>query len=69
MGRGEGYTGFCWGNLRERDNLRKPAVERGVNIKMDLQEIGNGFMDLIELAQNRDRRLGNCELVVNRRGT
>jgi len=69
MGRGEGYTGFCWGNLRERGNLRKPVIERGVNIKMDLQEIGNGFMDCIELAQNRDRRLGNCQLVVNRRGT
>ena len=45
MGRGEGYTGFCWGNLSEIGNLRKPVVERGVNIKMDLQEIGNGFMD------------------------
>ena len=44
-------------------------VERGVNTKMDLQEIGNGFMDWIDLAQNRDRRLGNCELVVNHRGT
>ena len=41
---GEGYTRFCWGNLRERGNLRKPVVERGVNIKMDLQEIGNDFM-------------------------
>ena len=69
MGRGEGYTGFCWGNLRERDNLRKQVVERGVNIKMDIQEIGNGFMDWIDLAQNRDRRLDTCELVVNRRGT
>jgi len=45
IGKREGYTGVCWGNLRERDNLRKPVVERGVNIIIDLQEIGNGFMD------------------------
>jgi hypothetical protein len=26
MGRGEGYTGFCWGNLRERDHFVDPGV-------------------------------------------
>jgi hypothetical protein len=25
-GRGEPYTGFWWGNLRERDHLRDPGV-------------------------------------------
>ena len=27
MGRGEGYTGFWWGNLRERDHLGDPGVD------------------------------------------
>jgi hypothetical protein len=26
MGRGEVYTGFRWGNLRERDHLEDPGV-------------------------------------------
>ena len=27
MGRGEGYTGCWWGNLRERDPLEDPDVD------------------------------------------
>jgi len=27
MGRGEVYTGFWWGNLRERDHLKEPGVD------------------------------------------
>jgi hypothetical protein len=38
------HAGFWWGNLRDRDT-----------IKMDLQEVGCGGMDWIELAQERDR--------------
>jgi len=26
-GRGEVYTGFCWGKLRERDHLEDPGVD------------------------------------------
>jgi hypothetical protein len=26
-GRGEAYTGFWWGNLRERDHLEDPGVD------------------------------------------
>ena len=26
-GEGEGYTGFCWGNLRERDHLGDPSID------------------------------------------
>jgi hypothetical protein len=27
MGRGEAYTGFWWGNLREIDNLEDPGID------------------------------------------
>jgi hypothetical protein len=32
------YTGFKWGNLRERDHLVCPGVDEN-NIKMDLQDV------------------------------
>jgi hypothetical protein len=47
--RGEAYTGFWWGNLRER--LRRRWED---NIKMDLQEGGCWDMDCIELTEDRD---------------
>ena len=34
---------------------RKPRRRWEDNIKMDLQEVGRGFMDWMELAQDRDR--------------
>jgi hypothetical protein len=38
-GRGKAYTGFWWGNPRERED----------NFKADIQEVGCGVMDWIEL--------------------
>jgi hypothetical protein len=40
-GRGEAYTGFWWGNLRERDHLEDAGIDED-NIKMDLQATGCG---------------------------
>ena len=48
-------TGFRWGNLRERDHWRDPRCRLEDNIKIDLQEVGFGGMNWIELAQDRDR--------------
>ena len=31
-----------WRNLKERDHLEDPGVDREDNIKMDLQEVGWG---------------------------
>ena len=47
--------------MRERDLLGRPMRRWEDNIKMDLQEVGCGGMDWIELAQNMDRwrALGN----------
>jgi len=39
--RGEAYTGFWWGNLKERDHLEDPGLDGSTyNIKMDLREVG-----------------------------
>ena len=46
--------GFGGGNLRERDHLGEPICRWEDNIKMDLQEVGCGGMDWIELDKDRD---------------
>jgi hypothetical protein len=33
MGRGEVYTGFWWGNLRERDHWGDPGVDRRIILR------------------------------------
>ena len=45
------HTGFRWGNRP----LGRPRHKWEDNIKMDLQEVGCGGMDCINLAQDRDR--------------
>jgi hypothetical protein len=45
-------TGCWWGSLRERGHWGDQDMD---NIKMDLQEVGGGHGDWMELAQDRDR--------------
>jgi hypothetical protein len=52
--RGEVCTGFWWGNLRER-LLGRPRRRWEDNIKIELQEVGGGCADWMELTQDRDR--------------
>ena len=47
--------GSWWGNRREVTPLGRPRRRWVDNIRMDLQEMGCGYMDWIGLAQDRDR--------------
>ena len=62
-GRGEAYTGFWWGNLKERDHLGVPVVD----VKVDLQEVGCGGVDWFDLAHDRDRWRALVSAVMNLR--
>jgi len=62
MGRG-GFIGFWWGNGRER----KHWGDLGVDGRMDLHEVGCGYVDWIGLAQDRDRWQRLVNAVMNLR--
>ena len=62
-GKGEGCTGFWWGNLRERDLWGDPDADG----RMDLQDVGGGCGDWMELAQDRDRWRALVSTVMNLR--
>ena len=49
------YTGFWWGNLRERDHLGDPGIDGRIILKCIFMKWDVGSMDCIELAQDRDR--------------
>jgi len=52
MGRGAAHTGFWWGNIRKRGSLVHPKRKWDDNIEINLQEVGSGCMDRIDLAQD-----------------
>ena len=53
--KGEVCTRFWWGNLREKDHWGDQDVDGRINNTVDLQEVGRGCGDWMELAQDRDR--------------
>jgi hypothetical protein len=54
MGERRGVYRALVGNLRERVHLGVPGVD-GKNVKMDIQDVGCGYMDWFLLTQDRDR--------------
>ena len=55
MGEGRGVYRVLVGKTEGKRPLVRPRRRWEDNIKMDLQEVGCGGMDWIELAQDRDR--------------
>jgi len=53
------------GNPERRRPLRRPRRRWEDNIKMDLQEVGCGGMDWIDLAQDKDRWPALVNAVMN----
>jgi hypothetical protein len=56
--RGEAYTEFRYGNLRERNHLRNPGVD-------GREEVGCGGIGWIKLAQDWDRWWALVNVVMN----
>jgi hypothetical protein len=55
LGRGELYTGFWWGFVRERDYLEDPGGDGRIILRWIIRKWDVGGMDWIDLAQDRDR--------------
>jgi hypothetical protein len=55
MGEGRGVCRVLVGKPEGRRPLERPRRRSEDNIKMDLQEVGRGCGDWMELAQDRDR--------------
>ena len=59
------YTGFWWGKPEGEVPLGRTSCRTEDNNEMDLQEVGCGGMDSIELAQDRDRWRALVNAVIN----
>ena len=66
-GGGGACTGLWWGNLLGKRPLGRHRRRWEVYIKMDLQEVGCGDVDWIEMAQDRDRWRALVNAVMNLR--
>ena len=59
--RGEVYTDFWWGNLRERDHLKYPGLDEGMILRWIFRKWFERGMDRIDLSQD----MGKWRSLVN----
>ena len=65
--RGEAYSGFWWGNLREGDHWGDPDLDGRIILGWIFGKWDAGGVDWIELAQDRDRWRALVSAVMNLR--
>ena len=65
MGQGRGVYRVLVGKPEGKRPLGRPRRRWEDNIKMDLQEVGGGFGDWMEFAQDRDRWQALVSMVMN----
>jgi len=65
MGQGRGVYRVLVGKPEEKTPLGRPRRRWEYNIKMDLQEVGGGCGEWMELAQDRDRWRALVSTVMN----
>jgi hypothetical protein len=65
MGEGRDVHRVLVGKSEGKRPLWRPRRSWDDNIKMDLQEVGGGYGDLMELAQDRNRRRALVSAVMN----
>ena len=62
------WTGFWWGNLRERDHMEDPVTDGRIILKWIFRK-QDGGMDWIDLARNSERWWALVNAVMNLRIT
>jgi hypothetical protein len=65
MGEGRGVDGVLLGKPEGKRPLGRPRRRWEDNIKTDLQEVGGGCEDWMELAQDRERWRALVSMVMN----
>jgi 3-oxoacyl-ACP reductase-like protein len=67
MGERKGVNRVYVGKSEGKSPFGRPRIRWEDNIKMDLQEVGCGGMDWIDLVQDRDRWRAFVNVVMNLR--